>query len=76
EHLRWWSNELNCFKQEKRYKEEEKFLDENKLSDLRIDGYDLLTLNFQLNQLLMLINNPMFFPHYAYAKLFQKQITK
>lgn len=76
EHLRWWSNELNCFKQEKRSKEEEKFLDENKLSDLRIDGCDLLTLNFQLNQLLMLINNPMFFPHYAYAKLFQKQITK
>lgn len=30
----------------------------------------LLTFNFQLNQLLMLINNPILFPHRAYAKLF------
>lgn len=44
---------------------------ENTLSDLRIEGNDLLTLNFQLNQLLMLINNPMLFPHYAYAACFK-----
>ncbi len=30
----------------------------------------LLTLNLMLNQLLMLINNPMLFPHKAYAKMF------
>lgn len=30
----------------------------------------LLTFNFQLNQLLMLINNPILFPHRAYADLF------
>lgn len=30
----------------------------------------LLTFNFQLNQLLMLINNPILFPHRAYAHLF------
>lgn len=30
----------------------------------------LLTFNFQLNQLLMLINNPILFPHQAYARLF------
>lgn len=30
----------------------------------------LLTLTFQLNQLLMLINNPLLFPHQAYAKMF------
>lgn len=32
----------------------------------------LLTLNFQLNQLLMLINNPMLFPHQAYVEMFNK----
>lgn len=32
----------------------------------------LLTFNFQLNQLLMLINNPMLFPHAAYAEMFDK----
>ncbi len=30
----------------------------------------LLTLNLQLNQLLMLINNPILFPHKAYVKMF------
>ncbi|OMF96296.1 hypothetical protein BK146_15590 [Paenibacillus sp. FSL R7-0333] len=30
----------------------------------------LLTFNFQFNQLLMLINNPLLFPHRAYAELF------
>ncbi|WP_067842123.1 DUF6602 domain-containing protein [Amphibacillus sediminis] len=33
----------------------------------------LLTFNFQLNQLLMLINNPLLFPHRAYAKLFDAE---
>lgn len=32
----------------------------------------ILSLIFQLNQLLMVINNPMLFPHYAYARQFQK----
>ncbi|WP_374016457.1 DUF6602 domain-containing protein [Paenibacillus thiaminolyticus] len=32
----------------------------------------LLSFNFQLNQLLMLINNPMLFPHKAYVDLFNK----
>lgn len=32
----------------------------------------LLTFNLQLNQLLMLINNPMLFPHAAYAEMFDK----
>ncbi len=34
----------------------------------------LLSFNFQLNQLLMLINNPILFPHMAYAKLFCKDV--
>lgn len=36
----------------------------------------LLSLNFVLNQILMLINNPMLFPHVAYAQLFQKKFTE
>jgi hypothetical protein len=38
--------------------------DENEIS--------LLTFNFQLNQLLMIINNPMLFPHLAYVNMFNK----
>lgn len=46
-----------------------------KLSDLRVTNQAgveniILSLTFQLNQLLMLINNPMLFPHRAYAKCF------
>lgn len=47
------------------------------LKDFRVEGNDILSLNLQLNQLLMLLNNPMLFPHYAYAKVFnewQKQL--
>jgi len=44
------------------------------LSEYKITYQDqpvsLLSLNLQLNQLLMLINNPMLFPHNAYAKMF------
>ncbi|WP_182188081.1 DUF6602 domain-containing protein [Pectinatus frisingensis] len=52
-----------------------------KLKDVSLDKYQveiaekpvaLLTLNLQLNQLLMLINNPMLFPHRAYADMFNK----
>ncbi|GGE35359.1 hypothetical protein GCM10011391_12610 [Pullulanibacillus camelliae] len=32
----------------------------------------LLSFNFQFNQLLMLINNPMLFPHKAYVELFKR----
>lgn len=48
----------------------------NTLKDLRIEKNPLLSLNLQLNQLLMLINNPMLFPHFAYAKAFQKLVKK
>ncbi|MFC3787395.1 DUF6602 domain-containing protein [Paenibacillus sp. GCM10012307] len=47
-----------------------------KLSDLKVDGNPLLTLNLQLNQLLMLLNNPMLFPHFAYAVAFNRDIKK
>lgn len=51
----------------------------SKLDDYCLDDFEvknteeeitLLTFNFQLNQLLMLINNPILFPHQAYVKLF------
>lgn len=50
-----------------------------KIKDVKLDDYQvnsqtmpvaLLTLNLQLNQLLMLINNPILFPHKAYAEMF------
>lgn len=52
-----------------------------KLEKVNLDEYQvkrqkksvsLLTLNLQLNQLLMLINNPIQFPHKAYANMFNK----
>ncbi len=36
----------------------------------------LLTFNFQLNQLLMLINNPLLFPHLAYVNMFNKKVKE
>ena len=54
--------------------------DEDKLGKISLKDYEvldeneenisLLTFNFQLNQLLMLINNPILFPHRAYVKMF------
>lgn len=44
----------------------------NKLSDLKVINNPLLTLNMQINQLLMLLNNPMMFPHLAYARAFNE----
>ncbi|WP_196603109.1 DUF6602 domain-containing protein [Pectinatus frisingensis] len=52
-----------------------------KLEDVNLNSYQvgpqekpvsLLTLNLMLNQILMLINNPMLFPHRAYADMFNK----
>lgn len=40
------------------------------LDKLKVEDNPILSLVFQLNQLLMLINNPMLFPHQAYVKMF------
>lgn len=45
-------------------------LKENKIDDYSINEYSLLSFIFQFNQMLMLINNPMFFPHKAYVDMF------
>ena len=47
-------------------------MDEYQVLDKESRPISLMTFNFQLNQLLMLINNPMLFPHRAYVKLFSK----
>lgn len=38
-----------------------------------VNDNPILSLIFQLNQLLMLINNPMLFPHQAYVKMFNNE---
>lgn len=58
------------------YYDESKQFENLTLSDLKIPQNPLLTLKLQLNQLLMLINNPMLFPHFAYAKAFRDWIPK
>jgi hypothetical protein len=55
----------------------------NKLSELKVSKSvngeikenTLLTLIFQLNQLLMIINNPIFFPHIAYVEMFKNHLS-
>lgn len=84
-----WSQDLNGLKSNQmefiHLKEEE--INEYKLNysdnsfkgtlkDLEITENPILSLTFQLNQLLMLINNPMMFPHFAYAKTFNDIIKK
>ena len=51
------------------------------LDDLNVSDKDgnenvILSLTFQLNQLLMLLNNPLFFPHQSYANLFDEFRSK
>lgn len=69
-----------------KYKNLRKTLEESKAGNLTLDKYrvydnnerghdiSLLTLTFQLNQLLMLVNNPLLFPHLAYVEMFQKEL--
>lgn len=47
-------------------------LDKSGLDKYNVSDNSILSLIFQLNQLLMLINNPMLFPHQAYAEMFDK----
>lgn len=59
---------------------ETKFLKKERLSRYKVvtEEYDvpILSLIFQLNQLLMLINNPMFFPHVAYVDGFKRALKR
>lgn len=47
-----------------------KDLSEQKLDNYKVKGNELMSFVFQFNQILMLINNPIFFPHMDYVKMF------
>ena len=55
-------------------------LKERKIGDYKVSDktkkYTLLSFIFQFNQILMMINNPMFFPHKAYVDMFNKDIQE
>lgn len=73
-----WYRKLNFNGDE--YSDLSKVKGEGKLKEVTLNRYEvkdsnhevisLLTFNLQFNQLLMLINNPMLFPHVAYADMF------
>ena len=72
-----WFKELNFYKEDPKNTE----LGRKELEDHQLKDYEildngkinaLLTFNMQLNQLLMLINNPMLFPHQKYVEMFNK----
>ena len=64
--------ELGNLKEDKKLKSET--LVNRKIADYVIhrgkEEYTLLSFIFQFNQMLMMINNPMFFPHMAYVNMF------
>lgn len=68
---RWYEslnhNNVNLHKYKKEYLSDDTLVDK-----YEVEGNSILSLIFQLNQLLMLINNPMLFPHQAYAEMFNK----
>ncbi|WP_036696971.1 DUF6602 domain-containing protein [Paenibacillus taiwanensis] len=86
ESLDWWYEQLNHYGAAHKgisIKKADEALTKVKLSDYRVavpedchSEVSLLSLTFQLNQLLMLINNPILFPHLAYVGLFQGAIKE
>lgn len=70
--------ELENLKEDKKIKFET--LINRKITDYNIlkgkDKYTLISFIFQFNQMLMMINNPMFFPHKAYVDMFNKDIKE
>lgn len=73
-----WHGQLNMCGNSKTELKYPEVMYSRKLSDYQVIDekgqlVSLLTLNLQLNQLLMLINNPMFFPHKAYADMFNRK---
>ena len=89
ENYDYWYRDLNHYGLNRFANDEEKYkaivnkgkpLTAKKLTDLKISGKDgeenvIMSLIFQLNQMLMLVNNPMLFPHEAYAKMFNDSIS-
>ncbi|MEI3611537.1 DUF6602 domain-containing protein [Pseudogracilibacillus sp. SO30301A] len=79
--LHTWYESLNHYNLD-RYENKEELKDlkgkgiqstERTLKDLNVGKNNvLLSLMFQFNQLLMLINNPIFFPHQSYVRAFNR----
>jgi len=86
ENLSCWYDELNHYKtNEDDELKKVKISDGNNLKESYLDDYKIEIMNreitiisliFKLNQLLMLINNPLFFPHRAYVNMFEKGLEK
>lgn len=89
--LQHWYKELNHYGNEEKMSigtkdgEAIEIVQNDKLADYSLDNLvvkqngeevSLLSFNFQLNQLLMLINNPILFPHLGYAKMFNGEMRK
>ena len=73
--VEFWNNELNHNGTDIKNKWTEKESDENQNAPLEnyiVKNNSILTLIFQLNQLLMIINNPLLFPHMSYVDLLKK----
>ncbi|MFD0586458.1 DUF6602 domain-containing protein [Paenibacillus sp. GCM10027627] len=81
-----WYKELNHFRLDRYNEESENYKRiaqsqpplQKTMKDLEIGANDdnvILSLTLQLNQLLMLINNPIFFPHQSYAEMFRKHLN-
>jgi len=51
-------------------------LNSKNINTLEVKDNSILSLIFQLNQLLMLINNPMLFPHQAYVNMFNNEVNE
>lgn len=86
ENYQYWYKELNHYNLKRFGEKYEQYkaimkpansIEGKTLKELTIKKQDgeenvIMSLIFQLNQMLMLINNPMPFPHIAYAKMFEK----
>lgn len=64
---------VGCWEETTNANEEESKVSDNKVV---VGERTILSLIFQLNQLLMLINNPLLFPHQAYVKMFNRCLNE
>lgn len=51
-------------------------IEKYEIKDKNKEKYSLLSFIFQFNQMLMMINNPMFFPHISYAEMFNNHVEE
>lgn len=83
--LIYWHGQLNfnnvnkIEKDEDNYKKCQDILKDKNLNEYKVKSENkevtLLSFIFQFNQLLMIINNPIFFPHKQYVDMFNKYLT-